>query len=151
MKWAGHVLRMNDGEPTKKLMLGKPDGTKRRGRPKFRWIDGLQKYLHNISIRNWKNIALDRSPDGSAVLSRPRPTLGCSAHDDDDDNEMQGKGRLNATFIFTPLWKITYYALDRKMRGSQSSSIKAYTFTCLCQIPTYPRRTLLNEVNCICQ
>jgi hypothetical protein len=41
--------------------------------------------LHNISIRNWKNIALDRSLDGGAVLSRPRPTLGCSANDDDDD------------------------------------------------------------------
>jgi hypothetical protein len=24
-------------------------------------------------------------PDGGAVLSRPRPTLGCSTHDDDDD------------------------------------------------------------------
>jgi hypothetical protein len=34
MKWAGHVLRMNDEEPTKKLMLGKSDGTRRRGRPK---------------------------------------------------------------------------------------------------------------------
>jgi hypothetical protein len=61
MKWAGHVLRMNDEEPTKKLMLGKPDGTRRRGRPELRWIDGLEKDLHNISIRNWKNIALDRS------------------------------------------------------------------------------------------
>jgi hypothetical protein len=28
--WAGHVLRMNDEEPTKKLMLGKPDGARRR-------------------------------------------------------------------------------------------------------------------------
>jgi hypothetical protein len=60
MKWAGHVLRMNDEEPTNKLMLGKPDDTRRRGRPKLRWIDGLEKDLH-ISIRNWKNIALDRS------------------------------------------------------------------------------------------
>jgi hypothetical protein len=60
MKWTGHVLRMNDEEPTKKLMLGKPDGTRRRGRPKLRCIDGLDKDLH-ISIRNWKNIALDRS------------------------------------------------------------------------------------------
>jgi hypothetical protein len=61
MKWAGHVLGMNDEQPTKKLMLGKPDGTRRRGRPKLRWIDGLEKDLHNISIRNWKNVAIDRS------------------------------------------------------------------------------------------
>jgi hypothetical protein len=25
-------------------------------------------------------------PDGGVVLSRPRPTLGCSTHDDDDLN-----------------------------------------------------------------
>jgi hypothetical protein len=61
MKWAEHMLRMNDEDPTKKLMQGKPDGTTRRGTPKLRWIDGLEKDLHNISIRNWKNIALDRS------------------------------------------------------------------------------------------
>jgi hypothetical protein len=61
MKRAGHVLRMNDEETTKKMMLGKPDGTRRRGRPKLRWIDQLEKDLHNISIGNWKNIALDRS------------------------------------------------------------------------------------------
>jgi hypothetical protein len=45
MKWAGHVLRMNDEEPTKKLILGKPVSTRRRGRPKLRWIDGLEKEL----------------------------------------------------------------------------------------------------------
>jgi hypothetical protein len=73
---------MNDEEPTKKLMLGKPDGTRRRGRRKLRWIDGLEKDLHNISIRNWKNIALT-VPDGGVVSSRPRPTLGCSIHDDE--------------------------------------------------------------------
>jgi hypothetical protein len=61
MKSAGHVLRMNDEEPAKKLMLGKPDGTRRRGRPKLRWIDGLEKDLRNMNIKNWKNIALDRS------------------------------------------------------------------------------------------
>jgi hypothetical protein len=47
MKWAGHVLRMNDEEPTNKLKLGKPDGTRRRGRPKLRWIDGLEKDLQH--------------------------------------------------------------------------------------------------------
>jgi hypothetical protein len=35
MKWAEHVLRMNNEEPTKKLMLGKPDGTRKCGRPRL--------------------------------------------------------------------------------------------------------------------
>jgi hypothetical protein len=74
---------MNDEQPTKKLMLGKPDGTRRRGRPKLQCTDGLEKDLHNISIRNRKTIALTVLDEG-VVLSRPRPSLGCSAHDDDD-------------------------------------------------------------------
>jgi hypothetical protein len=86
MKWAGHVLRMNDEEPTKKLMLGKPDGTRRRGRPELQWIDGLEKDLHNISIETGKISPLI-VPDGGVVLSRPRPTLGCITHVDDDDDD----------------------------------------------------------------
>jgi hypothetical protein len=27
-------------------------------------------------------------PDGGVVLSRPRPTLGCSAHVDNDDDDV---------------------------------------------------------------
>jgi hypothetical protein len=86
MKWAGHVLRMNDEEPTKKLMLGKPDGTRRRGRPKLRWIDGLEK-ISTTSVLETGKISPLTVPDGGVVLSRPRPTLSCSTNDDDDHTQ----------------------------------------------------------------
>jgi hypothetical protein len=82
MKWAGHVLRVNDEEPTKKLMLGKPDGTRRCGRPKLRWIDGLEK-KSTTSVLETGKISPLTVHDGGVVLIRPRPTLGCSAHDDE--------------------------------------------------------------------
>jgi hypothetical protein len=85
MKWAGHVLRMNDEEPTKKLMLRKTDDTRRRGRPKFRWTDGLEK-ISTTSVLETGKISPLTVPDGGVFLSRPRPTLSCSAHDDDDDD-----------------------------------------------------------------
>jgi hypothetical protein len=33
--------------------------------------------------------------DGGVVLSRPRPTLGCSAHDDDDTKKHNSNNVLN--------------------------------------------------------
>jgi hypothetical protein len=42
LRWAGHVIRMLDDNPSKKLTLLKPDGCRRVGRPKLRWMDGME-------------------------------------------------------------------------------------------------------------
>ena len=34
LRWAGHVARMGDGRRARKILLGKPEGTRPRGRPK---------------------------------------------------------------------------------------------------------------------
>jgi hypothetical protein len=44
---------------------------------------GLKK-ISTTSILETVKISPLTIPDGGVVLSRPRPTLGCSAHDDDD-------------------------------------------------------------------
>jgi hypothetical protein len=48
--------------------------------------DGLMglKKISTTSVLDGKISPLTVT-DGGVVLSRPRPTLGCSAHDDDDD------------------------------------------------------------------
>ena len=45
MKWAGHVMRMEDKRPTKKAFLYKPEGKRNPGRPRRRWMDCLEKDL----------------------------------------------------------------------------------------------------------
>ncbi|GFX59530.1 uncharacterized protein TNCV_2034581 [Trichonephila clavipes] len=45
IKWAGHVIRMNEDRTTKKVFSAQPIGTRRKGRPNLRWIDGLEKDL----------------------------------------------------------------------------------------------------------
>jgi hypothetical protein len=45
---------------------------------------GLKK-IPTISVLETGKISPLTVPDGGVVLSRPRPTLGCSTHDDDDD------------------------------------------------------------------
>jgi hypothetical protein len=43
---------------------------------------GMKKISTKLILKTGK-ISLLTVPDGGVVLSRPRPTLGCSTHDDD--------------------------------------------------------------------
>jgi hypothetical protein len=38
LRWAGHIVRMND-EPPKKFITNNLGGQRGRGHPKLRWID----------------------------------------------------------------------------------------------------------------
>jgi hypothetical protein len=40
LQWPGHVIRILNNNPNKKLTLPKSDGCRRVGSPKLRWMDG---------------------------------------------------------------------------------------------------------------
>jgi hypothetical protein len=42
---AGHLLRMSDDRTVRKVLLGKPDGRRKAGRPKLRWLDCIENDL----------------------------------------------------------------------------------------------------------
>jgi len=77
LRWAEHVMRMQDNLPCKKITLDKPEGRRRTGRPNPRWIDGVRKDTEKLGVRNWRARARDRD-DWRRLLSRPRPCMGCS-------------------------------------------------------------------------
>ncbi|GFW58015.1 uncharacterized protein TNCV_2741611 [Trichonephila clavipes] len=52
IKWAGHVVRMNESRTIKKVFNAQPIGTRRKGRSN-RWIDGLEKDLLVLGTKNW--------------------------------------------------------------------------------------------------
>ncbi|GFW00594.1 uncharacterized protein TNCV_2283401 [Trichonephila clavipes] len=45
IKWTGQVVRIDEDSFTKKVFKAQPIGTRRKGRPNFRWINGLEKDL----------------------------------------------------------------------------------------------------------
>lgn len=61
LRWLGHVERMEETRPPKRLLEGKPDGRRSRGRPKLRWLDGVEHDLKNIGVRGWKQKAKNRT------------------------------------------------------------------------------------------
>ena len=55
--WAGHVVRMDDN--LRKMLWTNPGGQGGRGRPKSRWVDGVEEDARPI-FRNWRVGAQDR-------------------------------------------------------------------------------------------
>ena len=49
-------MRMPEENPVKKLTL---EGSRRAGRPKLRWLDGVEKDLRTHGIRGWRRRAVD--------------------------------------------------------------------------------------------
>ena len=60
LRWTGHIMRMLEENPEKKLTLLRPEESIRTGRPKLRWLDGEEKDLRTLGIRGWRRRALDR-------------------------------------------------------------------------------------------
>jgi len=61
LRWAGHLARMDPNRAPATLFRNDPDGRRGVGRPKARWIDGVQADLRTLNITNWWTVAQDRT------------------------------------------------------------------------------------------
>jgi hypothetical protein len=66
LRWFGHVKRMPGNRLSLKVLEWEPEGTRRRGRPKERWIDGVRRNMTNHGLTEedtrdrdrWRNLVL---------------------------------------------------------------------------------------------
>ena len=77
ISWLGHLERMEDRMP-KKIFTLELEGTRRRGRPRKRWIEEVERYLEGLGLRRWRELVADRK-NGRTLFDRTKPTVGCSA------------------------------------------------------------------------
>jgi hypothetical protein len=59
LEWAGHVVRMSDGRTVKKVFVGIPDGRRKAGSPKLRWLDCTENDLKSMGVKRWRKKAED--------------------------------------------------------------------------------------------
>ena len=62
LRWAGHVVRTEEGTSALKILTAKPTAKRPLGRPRRRWEDNIRIDLEDIGISagNWIDPAQDR-------------------------------------------------------------------------------------------
>jgi hypothetical protein len=54
LRWLGHLVRMEENLPCKKISFSQPEGSRKKGRPKLRWLDSLKRSkVMKVEIR-WR-------------------------------------------------------------------------------------------------
>ena len=69
MKWAGHVARMEEGRGVYRVLVGKPEGKRPLGRPRYRWEDNIKMDLQEMGCEgvDWIELARDKDRCRSLV------------------------------------------------------------------------------------
>ena len=60
LKWAGHVIRMEEQSATRRVLVAVVEGRRQMDRPKLRWEDCVKKDARKLGERNWRNAAMNR-------------------------------------------------------------------------------------------
>jgi hypothetical protein len=58
--WLGHLERMDEDGMTKKIFTQELEGTGRRGRPRKRWKEEVERDLPVLGVRRWRELVTDR-------------------------------------------------------------------------------------------
>jgi hypothetical protein len=60
LRRAGHVIRLEEQSPTRRVLPAVVEGRRQRGRPKLRWEDGVMDDARKLGERNWRTGARNR-------------------------------------------------------------------------------------------
>ena len=53
MRWLGNFFRMQELDLCIEFTVLKPEGTRRVGEPKLRWLASIEENLKKMGVRNW--------------------------------------------------------------------------------------------------
>jgi hypothetical protein len=59
--------RIDQGGALKKVFESKPAGSRRRGRPRLRWLEDVERDLREIKVKRWRRNAVDREEYASVI------------------------------------------------------------------------------------
>ena len=60
ISWLGHLERMEKDRMPKKIFIQELEGTRRRGRPRKRWKEEVERDLEVLGVRRWRELVADR-------------------------------------------------------------------------------------------
>jgi hypothetical protein len=60
ISWLGHLERMEEDRIPKTIFTQELEETRRRGRPRKRWREEVERDLQVLGVRRWKELLIDR-------------------------------------------------------------------------------------------
>jgi len=60
ISWLGHQERMEEDRMLKKIFTQELVGTRKRGRPRKRWKEGVERDFQVLGVRRWRELVADR-------------------------------------------------------------------------------------------
>jgi len=57
--WLGHLERMEEDRMPRKIFAQELEGTRRRGRPRKRWKEEVERDLQVLGVRRWRELVAD--------------------------------------------------------------------------------------------
>jgi len=60
ISWLGHLERMEEDRMPKKIFTQELEGTRRRGRLRKGWREEVERDLHVLGVRRWRELVIDR-------------------------------------------------------------------------------------------
>jgi hypothetical protein len=60
LRWLGHITRMGEDRAVKRAYVGRPNGRRPVGRPRYRWRDEVEKDLRELRAPDWLETAQER-------------------------------------------------------------------------------------------
>ena len=53
LRWLGHTARMEDNVPCRKVTFSQPEGSRKKGRTRFRWLVSVLEDLRTLEVNAW--------------------------------------------------------------------------------------------------
>lgn len=75
LEWIGHVLRMERGRTARRILEEKPEGRRKVGRQRLRWLDGVEEDLRLLRVKRWRQKAMNRE-EWAVVLKEAKVLRG---------------------------------------------------------------------------
>jgi len=69
MRWAGHVAHVGDRRGVYRVLVGKPEGKRPLGRPRYRWEDKIEVDLREVGCGGLEWIELAQDMDRWQALA----------------------------------------------------------------------------------
>jgi hypothetical protein len=60
ISWLGHLERMEEDRMPKNIFTQELEGTRRRGRPRKRWREEVERDLQVLGVRRWRELVIGR-------------------------------------------------------------------------------------------